>query len=441
MIDRSRMTEKVNFSLLQLEAKRALKPLAIIALGVVVTLGGAYYIISNINGGIGGTHQMKFEMADVTGAVPNRAVVKFYGIEAGKVTDAQLIDGHAVVTATVATKFGNVYKNATAQLRPNTALEDMYLDITNRGTPSAGVAGPNYVIPQSQTQSPVNLSAVLNVFQPDVRTQMYNLLDQFGNGLADRGYALKRAFTLLAPFIQVAGNIANQLAERATLTKQFVHNASTLSAILASRSTQLHNFVVHGTQTLEALSTEGGQPLRQTISEVGPSLNQVYATWQALHTLQPTLTDALDKLQPVASDLPSALSSLKAFSVSARPALQTLQRPVTELTPMAQQLQPFTQNLSTAVDRIKPQVSDFDTAAHYSAKCVAFIDEFFNWDYSMSKFSDDYGPFVRGNVHVGFYSLPGGSQPNYVSDYACGDNSQPVGGAPTPKYNGPPPAP
>ena len=80
---------------------------------------------------------MKFEMADVTGVVPNRAEVRFYGIEAGKITDAQLIDGHAVLTATVATKFGQVYKNATAQLRPNTALEDMYLDVTNRGTPSA----------------------------------------------------------------------------------------------------------------------------------------------------------------------------------------------------------------------------------------------------------------------------------------------------------------
>ena len=440
MIDRSRFTESVNFQLVVLEAKRSLRPLAIIAIGVAVTLAGAYYIISHINGGIGGTHQMKFEMADVTGVVPNRGEVRFYGIEAGKITDAQLIGGHAILTADVANKFGNVYRNATAELRPNTALEDMYLDVTSRGTPNAGVAGPNYVIPQSQTTSPVNLSAVLNVFQPDVRTQLYNLLDQFGNGLADRGYALKRAFALLAPFVKVAGNVANQLAVRATLTKQFVHNASSLSSILAQRSTQLHQFVSEGTKTLESLSTEGGQPLRQTLDELGSSLGTVDGTWVAVHRLLPNAQRVLTSIQPVASDLSGGLASLKRLSIAARPALAKLQAPVTQLTPLANALQPVTDGLSTAVTRIKPQVSDFNDLATGSAKCIAFIDEFFNWDYSMSKFYDDYGPMVRGDVHVGFYTLPAGNQSNYVGVKQC-DNGYIPRAVNTPKYNGPAPAP
>ena len=163
------------------------------------------------------------------------------------------------------------------------------------------MAGPNFVIPQSQTQSPVNLSAVLNTFQPDVRTQLYNLLDQFGNGLADRGYDLKRAFALLAPFIQTAGNIANQLAVRATLTKQFVHNASTLASILASRSTQLHGFVTYGTKTLNALAVDDGAPLRQTVAEIGSGLDSIDYAWHALHTALPNLTTAVNELQPVGS--------------------------------------------------------------------------------------------------------------------------------------------
>lgn len=440
MIDRSRFTEKVNFQLAVLEAKRSLRPLAIIAIGAAVTLGGAYYIISHISGGIGGTHQMKFEMADVTGVVPNRAEVRFYGVEAGKITNAQLVDGHAILTADVATKFGKVYKNATAELRPNTAIEDMYLDVTNRGTPSAGVAEPNYVIPSSQTVSPVNLSAVMDIFQPDVRTQLYNLLDQFGNGLADRGYALKRAFTLIAPFVKVAGNVANQLAVRATLTKQFVHNASTLSALLASRSTQLHQFVTAGTQTLQSLATEGGAPLRQTISELGSSLSTVDGAWLALHRLLPNAQAALTAIQPVASDLTGGLNSLQRFSVAARPALAKLQAPVTQLTPLANALEPVSQSLATSVTRIKPQVPDFNDVAEGSAKCIAFIDEFFNWDYSMSKFYDDYGPFVRGNLHVGFFTLPGGNQSNYVNVAQC-DNGKIPRGVNTPKYDGPAPAP
>jgi ABC-type transporter Mla subunit MlaD len=440
MIDRSRLTERVNFALLRIEARRALRPLLILLVGFVGTAVAGYYIVSHINGGIGSTHEMKFELDDVTGVVPGRAEVRFYGIEAGRITNSQLIDGHAVLTADVATKFGSVYRNATAELRPNTALEDMYLDITNRGTKSAGVAGASDVIPQSQTTSPVNLSAVLNTFQPDVRTQMYNLLDQFGNGLSDRGYALKQAFTLAAPFIRIAGNLAEQIAERATLTKEFVHNASTLSTVLASKSTQLRQIVTRGTRTLNALATEGGAPLRQTLSEVGSSLTTVDQTWAALRSALPNLKSAVYSLQPVARDLPGGLSSLTRFSLSARPAVQKLQKPVTELGPMASALEPVAENLSTSVDRIKPQVSDFNTVAMDAGKCMAFVDEFFNWDYSMSKFTDNFGAFVRGSVHVGFYSLPGGSQSNYVEDYQCAGGTT-IGGVPTPKYNGPPPAP
>jgi ABC-type transporter Mla subunit MlaD len=440
MIDRSRLTEHVNFSLLRLEAKRSLRPLAIIALGFAVTLGGVYYIISHINGGIGGTHQMKFEMADATGVVPNRAEVRFYGITAGKVTNAQLVDGHAILTADVATKFGKVYKNSVAELRPNTALEDMYLDITDRGTPSAGVADSGYVIPESQTASPVNLSSVLNIFQPDVRTQLYNLLDQFGNGLADRGYALKRAFALIGPFVKVAGNLANQLAVHATLTKELVHNASILSSILASRSTQLHQFVTEGTRTLQALSTEGGTPLRQTLAEVPAALTNVARSFLAVHHLYPNAQRLVDSLQPVAGELSTGLTSLKQLSVAARPALAKLQAPVRQLVPTATALQPVASDLSTSLHRIQPQVPDFNTAANASAKCIAFINEFFNWDYSMSKWFDNWGPMVRGNVNVGFYTLPAGNQSNYVQVKQCAGGRMPRG-VNTPKYPGPPPAP
>ena len=58
----------------------------------------------------------------------------------------------------------------------------------------------------------------------------------------------------------------------------------------------------------------------------------------------------------------------------------------------------------------------------------------------MSKFFDDFGPMVRGNVNVGFYTLPGGNQSNYVAARQC-DNGKVPRGVNPPKYDGPPPAP
>jgi phospholipid/cholesterol/gamma-HCH transport system substrate-binding protein len=440
MINRDRLTEHVNLSTLRLELRRAIGPLVMLLIGFAATGGAGYYILQNINGGIGGTHTMKFEVANATGVVPGRAEVRFYGIEAGLVNDVRLVDGHAILTASVANKFGPVYRNAQAAVRPNTALQDMYLDIVNRGTRSAGVAGSGYTVPLSQTTSPTNLADVLNTFKPDVRTQLYNLIDQFGNGLADRGMDLRQAFIELAPFLQIAGNVSKQLAIRATLTKQLVHNASVLSTVLASRSTQLHQLVSAGTQTLQALSTQGGAPMRETISLLPRFTATAHAILEAITSLNPVLAVALHRLSPVVNDLPSGLSDLRALARSADPAVRKLQAPVVKLVPLSNQLQPFSSNLASSLTNISPQVGDVRTVAQDASNCIPWIDEFWNWDASMSKWHDDLGEMVRGDVHFGFYSTFLFKPKNYTYGYQCAGGA-PLGAQPTPKYNGPPPAP
>jgi ABC-type transporter Mla subunit MlaD len=440
MIDRSRLTDHVSPSLLRLELRRAIQPLIVFAIGVAVAAVAGYYVLNNISGGIGSTHTMQFEVADATGVVPGRAEVRFYGITAGEITAAKLAQGHAVLTVTVANKFGPVYRNAQAELRPNTALQDMYLDIVSRGTPAAGVAGSGYVVPLSQTQSPTNLAEVLNTFQPDVRTQLYNLIDQLGNGLADRGADLRQTFVLLAPFLQIAGNVSRQLAVRSVLTRQLVHNAAALTDLLASRSTQLRELVSSGSQTLESLSIAGGTPLRETIAQLPPTLVALQRFLTQTDGLLPPLNRAAGALQPVADQLPTSLANLKALGVSADPALRRLRAPVQKLVPLAGQLQPFASDLAGSLQRIAPQVSDVNSLTQDLADCTKQINEFFNWDASMAKLHVSIGQQVRGNANFGFYSVPGFKQSNYTTGSQC-DGGAPLGNVPTPKYNGPAVAP
>jgi phospholipid/cholesterol/gamma-HCH transport system substrate-binding protein len=434
------MSERVNLSTLKLELRRALHPLLILAIGFAGTAVAAYYIVNNINGGVGSTHTMKFAVADATGVVPGRAEVRVYGIEAGEVTNVTLVHGHAVLTADVADKFGPVYRNAQAAVRPNTALQDMYLDIVYRGTPSAGVASSSYVVPLSQTQSPVNLAAVLNTFQPDVRTQMYNMFDQLGNGLADRGANLRQAFVELEPFLQIAGNVSRQLAIRSTLTKQLIHNAATLSTVLASRSTQLRTLVTSGTSTLQALSTQNGAPLSETVRLLPRFFGTAHAILQTITALNPVLDTAILNLEPVANELPSGLTNLQTLAASADPAVRKLQAPVIKLVPLANQLQPFSADLAGSLNNIAPQTGQINTFTDDFAKCIPWIDEFWNWDASMSKWHDRLGEMVRGNVHVGFFSIPTVKPANYTYGYQCAGGA-PIGSVPIPKYSGPAPAP
>jgi phospholipid/cholesterol/gamma-HCH transport system substrate-binding protein len=357
------------------------------------------------------------------------------------INKAALVGGHAVLTVGVANMVGPVYRNAQAELRPNTALQDMYLDIVNRGTPNAGIAGPNDVIPLSQTQSPTNLADVLNTFQPDVRTQLYNILDQLGNGLQGRGQDLNRAFARLAPFLNIAGNVSKQLAVRASMTRQLVHNAAVLSGVLAARSTQLRTLITSGTDTLDALSTEGGVPLREAIADFPATLRGAHDILTALSGLEPNLDSALGSLGPVADRLPSGLADLRSLADRLAPAASRLQTPVVKLVPLADQLRPFSSALAGSLRQLSPQVSDVDKLTRDAASCMTQIAEFFNWDASVGKFSDSQGVIARGNVNFGFYSLPTGPAPaNYTFGSQC-SGARPLANAPTPKYDGPPSAP
>jgi ABC-type transporter Mla subunit MlaD len=440
MIRRERVTERISPSMLKLELKRSARPLMILAIGLAVAIAAAQYMLNNINGGIGSTHEMQFEVADATGVVPGRAEVRFEGIEAGIITDVKLQQRHAVLTVTVADKFGPVYKNAAAQLRPNTALQDMYLDIVNRGTQSAGEAPTDYVVPLSQTQSPTNLADVLNTFQPDVRARLYNLVDQFGNGLQGGGQNLRRTFALLAPFLAIAGNVSNQLAIRADYTKLLVHNAGVLSGVLASRTAQLHNVITSGTTALESLATEGGTPLRQTIQGFPTTIQSAEQVLTAVDGLEPNLQRALTGLQPVADQLPGGLDSLRSLALSADPAVQKLETPVSRLVPLATQLRPLASSLSASLRELAPQIPDVDKLTTVASHCTVQLNEFINWDASMSKWVDDLGHMVRGNANFGFYSLPVGTPPkNYTYGNQC-SGATPLGEQPTPKYPGPAPA-
>jgi hypothetical protein len=119
-----------------------------------------------------------------------------------------------------------------------------------------------------------------------------------------------------------------------------------------------------------------------------------------------------------------------------------LQAPVRKLLPLATTLRPFAGALSNALTQIEPQVPAVDKLTTYAAECTTGLNEFFNWDQSMVKFADQQGPLIRGNALFGFYTLPITKQSGTTYSYGkqC-DGGAPIAGVPTPRFNGPAPAP
>src|SRR5206468_11544176 len=139
------------------------------------------------------------------------------GGKAGSIAASKLVDGTPVMTFNIEKKYAPLYKDAKIRIRPVTPLEDMYVDITSRGHPSAGElksGDHGAILPLTRTESQVEIGRVLNILDPDARARFADLLRQLGKGTGDNGARLRLAFARISPFLRTAARMGEALTER-----------------------------------------------------------------------------------------------------------------------------------------------------------------------------------------------------------------------------------
>jgi ABC-type transporter Mla subunit MlaD len=429
---RNRRSERINRARLKLEVKRAARPAVVVVLGAILGLACAVYIGVHVSKTLlASTYELRFAVDDATGVVAGKDPVRYKGIPAGTITKIETVGTQPVLTVQIQKKYGRIYRDATAALRPNTALQDMYLDILDRGTASSGAATAAKPLPARQTSTSVNLADVLDVFRADERTRLRALLDNFGNGLRDRGAALRTAFAEAVPFLQVAGRVSAQIAARRPMTQRLVHNAAVLTTELGRRDTELRRLVREGSATLSTLQSGSGD-LGATLRQLPPTMAAIDSSFAAVTGVLGDVDGAVKSLYPVADRLPDSLAAVRRLNTSAAPAVRALQTPVRRLVPFAQSLAPLARNLSRAVGALRPQVDTIDLVTKRVAGCKKGIQGFFQWDASMSKYGDVRGPVPRGNVVAGPQATGLLSSPDEYAPQACTPGKAIGGRVPTP---------
>lgn len=412
-----RISERLNRSRVELEARRAIRPLMVVFVGVVIAATGFAYIYDHIGAGAGAKRTVRFAAADATGLVANRAEVRFKGIPAGIVRGVEIEDGRAVVTTSILKKWGPVYRDAKAVIRPNTPLQDMYLDIVDRGTERAGSAGEE-PLPASQTTTSTNISAVLQTFEPDVRARMKGLLVDLGGGLDDRGQRLQQTFAELTPFVDVIGRLSEQLSVRRDRTRRMVRNVGELTKVLADRDKTLRRVVVDGSAVMSATADER-DGLDGTLRELPAALRELDASFADLRGVLPDVDTAVDRLGPVAGNLERGLAAVRGISSDARPALAALRSPLKELVPLSDNLRPFSQRLADGITTLRPQTDDVALLTKDIAGCPVAAYMFFQWTASITKFDDSLGAYPTGDFGFGADSLSGVKSPGRSASPSC----------------------
>jgi phospholipid/cholesterol/gamma-HCH transport system substrate-binding protein len=116
--------------------------------------------------------------------------VQIAGVDVGELTKVNLVNGRAVVTMKVDPDHP-FYRDATANLRPKTGLNDMVLQV-DPGTKAAGKAPAGFTIPVSRTQPPVQLEELWSALDADTRASLQMLL---GGGAEAFGHNGRRPRT------------------------------------------------------------------------------------------------------------------------------------------------------------------------------------------------------------------------------------------------------
>ena len=433
MIDpRARITERINRARVELELRRAVGPAGIVLVGLAVGLALALYVIGNVSRNtLADTYEVRFVVDDATAVRPNVHEVRFKGVPAGTITSVEMEGDHPVITAEIREEYGRLYRDARAELRPNTPLQDMFLDIVDRGSPQAGKLEDGEALPPSQVRTPVSISDVLNIFQRPQRHYLGVLLDQLGNGLADRGAALRRVFAETAPLLAAAGDITRQLAERKRLVSRLVNRTATLTTELARRDDALRRLVKEGSVALTALQASSGD-LDATLRELPAAVRGVDAGLAAVQGVLDDVDGALSALRPAVRLLPTALHGLRDLGQDAKPAVRALERPVRALVPLADVVEPLARDLDRSLELLEPQIDTIDHTTEVAVRCKKGFQNFFQWNASISKFGDSRGPIPRGNLVIGLGTSAVVNDPLGYAPEAC-SGGEPAGGRPVTK--------
>jgi len=406
MIDpRERITEGVTRERLRMEAKRSVRPTLFYIVGIAGTLAILAFLITNISQTFGHkTRTVRFAAPTAFGVFEGFDDVRYRGVPAGTITKIERRGGQIILVAKIRKSFGPIYRDARAELRPITPLNDEYLDIVDQGTKTAGEADPDVPLPQAQTKTSVSVPEVFDTFKSDERKNFTRLLDQLGNGTADRGAALRAAFVEVVPFLQGAGKLTHQIAVRRAATKRLIHNTSILTDELGQRETELRRLVVQGAKTLGTLQAGSGD-LDATLRELGPTFTELRGSLAAVRGVLGDVDTGLRSLNPVADRLPGGLTSLRALNRDLAPTLKSLEPSIGEMAPFVISLTKVFRNLRDASGALQPQVPVFDKVTRDLVTCERGLIGFMQWNTSLTKYGDANAPIPRGNLAAGAPAL------------------------------------
>jgi ABC-type transporter Mla subunit MlaD len=313
------------------------RAVALIVMAVVVAVI-VVALVTSVGRGSGG-YRVEALFDDAGFAVPGEQV-RIAGAPVGSISAISVTKKNlAAVTLTVSNRdFVPFYSNATCTIRPQSLIAERYVDCTPGSSSQhrlrrikSGYGKGSYLLPVTQTSSPIDPDIVQDVSQDSVRESLSVILNELGTGLAARGSDLNKVILRADPGLQQTERVFNVLASENKVLAKLATDSDTVLAPLAKTRSSLADFVVQANRTATASAAEHTQ-LAASIRLLPPFLKE-------LKPLMADLGQLASQGTPVVKDAGSSAAALDAEFKTLVPFASRAKTAITDLGNAAQQSQ------------------------------------------------------------------------------------------------------
>jgi ABC-type transporter Mla subunit MlaD len=315
------------------------------ALLIIFVLGAAIVgvvLATGASGSGGGPYRVRAIFDDAAFAVQGEEV-RIAGAPVGTIASLGVTaDKKAAVTLEVDNSgFTPFHADAHCAIRPQSLIGEKYVDC-NPGSVSApaltriasGPGAGTYLLPVTQTTSPVDTDIVQNIYREPVRQQFSLILNELGTALAARGSDLNAVIHRADPALGYTDQVLQILARQNRQLALLARDSDAVLTPLARDRRAISDFVVQANTTSVASAARANdisqsfrllpgflRQLRPLMADLGGLADQGTPLFSSLNQSANALAQQYQNLAPFAEAARTSLKALGASAVQQQPAL------------------------------------------------------------------------------------------------------------------------
>jgi phospholipid/cholesterol/gamma-HCH transport system substrate-binding protein len=298
--------------------------------------------------------RIEIELANAQAVQPGQGqTVRVAGVEVGRIADVQVEDGRAVVSLEIKPEYKNlIRRDASALLRPKTALKDMFVEVDpGRGKPVP--EGGRITVANSLPD--INPDEIYSALDADTRPYLKLLVAGAGKGLDQRGDDLREVFRRLEPIHRDLARVTRATARRRGALKELIHDYGLLMTELGSHPQEIRRLVTASRSVFDVLANENTQ-ISESVGRLPGSLRASERALADVRAFAPVLQSSLESLRPPIRKLDETNAAVIPFLRQTEPVIRT------QIRPFVRAARPWTNDLRLAARDTAKATPDLKTS-------------------------------------------------------------------------------